>query len=103
MKTDQTGRRLTEIKHAVESSTEETNLILSNVVLLLEEIKDGHESKFYVWLSKHKWTTVFSIFFGIGGLALSLTQAGLVLAGLYFYPNETRALIQTVLVLLGVQ
>lgn len=125
--TDQNGRKLSELLEKADEQTErldviasetleaskilkkvseqieQSNLIGSNSVLLLEEIKEGHEGKFFVWLKKHKWTTVFSVFFGFAGLAVSLLQVVLVLTGLYYYPQETRALIQTVLIMLGVQ
>lgn len=99
MKTDKTGRQLNELFN----SLEQNNLLLGSIVLLLEEIKEGHEGKFFVWLKKHKWTTVFSVFFGLTSLFVSVAQVFLVLAGLYYYPEETRALIQTILTMLGVR
>lgn len=113
MITDQNGRKLSELIEKAEenqdilkkihSEIQQSNLITGNSVVLLEEIKEGHEGKFFVWLKKHKWTTIFSVFFGLAGLAVSVAQVLLVLVGLYYYPNETRALIQTVLTMLGVQ
>lgn len=127
MITDQTGRKVSELIEKAEEQKErldivasesieatkllkkvseqieQSNLISSNSVMLLEEIKEGHEGKFFVWLKKHKWTTIFSVFFGFTGLAVSLAQVLLVLVGLYYYPTETRALIQTVLIMLGIQ
>lgn len=113
MITDQNGRKLSELVEKTEENQEilkkihseiqQSNLLSGNSVQLLSEIQEGHNGKFFVWLKKHKWTTISSVFFGLVSVIFSATQVSLVLAGLYYYPNETRALIQTVLTMLGVQ
>ena len=77
----------------------ETNELLSS---MLDELKSGNKNRNERWdkqVSWHKWGNLF----GFITLLFSIVNVMLVGFGLYFYPEETRNLFNTVLKHIGLR